>query len=675
MKLVSCEFLALAALLLTAQAGIAADVPESDRFPRIAVGCVKPTVTTKETVPIKFSVADWNNSRVSLGDNSHRFDMHIRCVCPDGKVRERTLEKVPSGSAEMELRSQPKGEYYFCVWAVGEKGRESHRAWHRFRVVEPGELDVPSDAVAKISSEDLVKYAITTNRADALGHLLADKAKAGFRKVQIPRGDYIVASAGSVSIPEGMTLDLNGSTLRRKTAGDSAIVVIDGVRDAHLVNGTLDGGHFEFLSDAMYCSVEGVAVTNVAGVGVVGKTARSRQMWYDPIPVPSSDNFVSLKGAMKSGWLQPSSRDVASARLGEKLRMRGQWYDAKKKLLSSETLFANRLVPIPAKAAYLRVEGGEGMSLAHYRVPQNCVVRNCTFLGCGDFRYNAGAIKNMRFEGNVFESCEFRVDYGWDLMQDVAFERNRYGDSIKVVGVGSVSAAEFSDVKVSAANMTACSLLKCQVDGLIDGVWTGVKMEGGKVFAHDQTNAFVRCRFKGVEFAMNMSRGEQAFRGCTFEGCRFWGVNGGSLRFEDCRFKGGDVSAGALSVHNSTAKLVFTGCTFDVLGKSYLKVGAHVIGSILIDKCKVDDTSLTCKQFIDIFDLRPPKGFAEPGMVVVMDSEFGSGIPAIVGCSTILDGAYLKPGESPRKLNFTFSRNALLDSAVERAEFPLTEQR
>lgn len=674
MKLVSCEFLALAALLLTSQIGIAADVPESNRFPRIATGCVKPTVTTKETVPIRFSVADWNNSRVSLGDNSHRFDIHIRCVCPDGKVRERTLKNVPSGSAEMELRSQPKGEYYFCVWAVGEKGRESHRAWHRFRVVESDEQDVPSDAVAKITSEDLVKYAITTNCADRLVLLLADKAKEGFRKVEIPKGDYIISSSVSVSIPEGMTLDLNGSTLRRKR-GDSAIVVIDGVRDAHLVNGTLDGGYFEFLSDAMYCSVEGVAVTNVAGVKVVGKTARSKQMWYDPIPVSSSNDLVGLKGAMKSGWVQLSLRDAACVRSSDDLRKRGQWYDAKKKLLSSETLFVNRLVPIPAKAAYLRVEGGEGMSLVHYRIPQNCIVRNCTFLGCGDFMYNAGTTRNMRFEGNVFESCVFRVDCGWDLMQDVAFERNRYGDSIKVIGSGSVSAAEFADVKVSAANMTACSLFKCEVDGLSDGVWTGVKMDGGKVLLHNQTNAFVRCRFKGVEFAMNMARGERTFRECTFEGCRFWGVNGGSLRFEGCRFRGGDISAGALSVHDSATKLVFTGCTFDVLGKSYLKVGAHVIGSVLIDKCKVDDTSLTCKQFIDIFDLRSPKESSVPGMVVVIDSEFGSGIPAIVGCSTVLDGAYLKPDEKPRKIEFTFSRNKLTDAAVERTSFPLTEQR
>ena len=600
MKLAGRVFLASAALLLTAPADAAPEAAEQGRFPCISVCCVKPTVTTKETVPIRFFVTDWNGSRVRLGDSPLRFDIHIRCVCPDGKVRERTLEKSPAGNGEIELRSQPKGEYHFCVWAVDEKGRESHRAWRRFRVVEPDEQDAPADAVAKMTYADLVKYAVTTNSADGLGRLLAEKAKAGIRKVELPRGDYIVSPTNCVSIPGGMTLDLNGATLRRR-GGDCAVVAIDGVRDAHLVNGTLDGGRFEFRSDALYCSVEGVAVTNVADFGVVGVAASARQTWYDPIPVPPSDDFVALDGAMKSGWLQVQLPDATIPAPDDRLLMVGRWYDAKKNMLSAETLLAYRLVPIPAKAAYLSVEGGRGMALAHCRVPQNCVVRNCNFSGCGDDGASVGAIGNMRFEGCVFESCIFREDRGCGPMQDVAFER---------------------------------------------------------------------CGFKRVSFARNLAGGEQTFGGCVFEGCRFWGVNGGCLRFEDCKFKEGDMSAGSASVQGSTAKLVFAGCTFDVGEKSFLKAGAHAIGSVLIDKCRADGPSGACEQFIDIFDFRPPKDAYAPGMVVVMDSEFGGGIPAIVGCSTLSDGACLKPGEKPCKLDFAFSRNKLSSSTVDRGPMP-----
>lgn len=666
MRLVGCEFLAFAALLLSASACAASEVPEAERFPCISVCCAKPTVTTKETVPIRFFVTDRNGSGVRPVDGPPRFDIRIRCVCPDGKVRERTLEKSPAGCGEIELRSQPQGEYHFCVWAVDEKGRESHRAWHRFRVVEPGDLETPPDAVARVSPEDLVKYGITTNFADGLGHLLSDKAKAGIRRVELLRGDYVVGPTNCVSIPGGMTLDLNGATLRR-SSGDSAIVVIDGVRDAHLVNGTLDGGRFEFRSDALYCSVEGVAVTNAAGVGVAGGAGRT---WYDPIRVASSNDLVGLEGAMKSGWLQLSARDAASAPPSGRLQMVGRWYDGRKKPLSSETFLVNRLVPIPAKAAYLRVEGGEGMALAHYRIPRNCVVKNCDFTGCGDFGYSVGSIGNMRFEGNVFGSCAFRVDRGFDLMQDVAFERNRYGKSLRVVGGGSVTGAEFSGIRVGAANMTECSLSKCEVDAASDGVWSGVKMDGGRMSSRGRTNAFERCRFRGVGFAMGMADGEQTFSGCVFEECRFWGVNGGSIRFEDCKFRGGDVSAGSSSVHDASAKLVFAGCTFDVGEKSFLKVGAHAIGSVLIDKCKADGPPGTCEQFVDIFDFRPPKDASSPGMVVVMDSEFGGGIPAIVGCSTLSKGACLGKGERPRRLEFTFSRNKLSPAAAERGPMP-----
>ncbi len=774
MKLPSCEYLVLSALLMAATIHAAPEVPEALRYPYISTYYVNPTVTTKETVPIRFFVTDWSNSRVRFGDKPSLFDVHLRCVCPDGKVRERTLEKVPSGDAEIELRAQPKGEYHFCVWAVDEGGRESHRVWHRFRVVEPGELAASSEATSKVTPEDLVAFSITTNSADRLGRLLDFKAKSGIRKVVMLPGTYQIGATNKVSIPGGMTFDLNGATLTRSPSERSglALVDIDGVRDAHLVNGVLEGG-FRIASSALYCSVEGVVVTNVAeGCGGWNGMGRGGA-FYDSLPLGewekggldaksgkvvsdgaerSTCGFVDIRPAIDTGWLQVSAEAGGKGMAGAMWQMTGCWYDAGRRFLSSETLFQSRIVPIPAKAAYLRVSlyenvPGEaklaGLAVAHFRVPRNCVVRNCTFDGCRVLGYAAGAMKNVLFEGNVFRRCggdksrcmASDID-GQDMMQDVTFrgnvckdnaggydfiitgghnfvftknsfdiecgprvyspcvsgndigsavfscedllrsgysrfERNRYGKSLRLTGAaGCLTGVDFSERKVSVANAIGCTLVKCEVDRPPEGRWTEVKMEEGMVTLLYSTNEFVKCSFKGVEFE-RASGGEQTFRGCTFENCSFLAADGASLRFEDCAFKGGSVSTGPAPLEVAPSRLVFTRCAFDTSGKCFIRTGANAIGSILMDKCKADASDGKCDRFIDIFDFRSSEDASGSGMVVVMDSEFGKGVPVVVGCSTIAAKAHLKPGEEPRKLEFTFSRNKLLaEGAAERGPLP-----
>ena len=111
--------------------------PEHLRFPYISTYYVEPTVTTKQKVSIPFYVTDWDHSKVRFLDDSFRFTVHCNWIGPDGRAHEKTQRKMPSGDGAFDLGRLPAGDYDVCVWAVDlGNGVESHRVWHKFRVVD-----------------------------------------------------------------------------------------------------------------------------------------------------------------------------------------------------------------------------------------------------------------------------------------------------------------------------------------------------------------------------------------------------------------------------------------------------------------------------------------------------------------------------------------------------------
>ena len=546
--------------------------PEHLKFPYISTYHVVPTLTTKDRVEIPFYVTDWDHSKVRFLDDSFRFDVHFKCICQDGKVRERTLENLSSGDHAFQFDAFPEGEYRFCVWASDAKGRESHRVWHRFRVVPPdyvkiadertyrmtaadlaaygirndGDLgrkvlvDFPKppketkgDEVLRLAQEALGKYAAEnppaaregtpgytiyiaardgkpvvgswrmskivydtgydTNAveqaaiatAEGLQKLLNDKAAADFRKVVLLPGTYRVSAFRKVVLPDAMTLDLNGATLKENafTGCHSVIVALENVNDAHLVNGTLEGDYYEhdyensgnnsewpmgfhIEGDASYCSVENVTVRDITGYGAgngMGRVNGSLHWFYAGIPwsenptvggldpkdgtVDASEkgrytsDYIKVEKAREAGWLQISAYLGYQGIRGGTWQMTGCWYDAGKKFLASETIFQYRPVPVPEGAAFLRISivapDGEqarksGLTMTLFHIPYNCAVRNCTFDRCRCVGYAASAMKNFLFEGNLFThsgessaKCAFDAEDGWDMMQDVTFRGNR----------------------------------------------------------------------------------------------------------------------------------------------------------------------------------------------------------------------------------------------------------
>ena len=543
--------------------------PEHLRFPYISTYYVEPTVTTKQRVSIPFYVTDWDHSKVRFLDDSFRFTVRCTWIGPDGKAHETEQRKVPSGDGAFDLGRLPAGEYDVAVWAIDEKGRESHRVWHTFRVVEPKELEIPADKVYAVTKADLDAYGIRADgdlgrkvlveipdppegtkgdaelrfalealdayartnppaprkgapgytvliaakdgrpvvrsfrksrivydrgydtnaveqaavaTAEGLQRLLDDKAAAGFRKVVLAPGTYRVSAFRKIALPDGMTLDLNGATLKENAfTGHGAVVVsIANVRDAHLVNGTIEGDYYEhdyehsehnsewpmgFHIDgaAAYCSVEDVVVRDITGYGGgngMGRVDGQLHAFHEGIggyapggldprdgTVDESETnrctsgFTSLRKAKGAGRLQVSAYLGYQGIRGPSWQLTGCWYDAEKNFLRSETLYQYRVVPIPEGAEYLRVsvaipDPGEArnarLTTTLFFIPRNCAVRRCTFDRCRCVGYAASAMKNMLFEDNLFTrsgeaaaKCAFDAEDGWDMMQDVTFRGNR----------------------------------------------------------------------------------------------------------------------------------------------------------------------------------------------------------------------------------------------------------
>ena len=134
--------------------------PEALRYPYVSTYYVKPTVAPDEAVKVGIFVTDFESSKIRFLDDSHRFTAFLEYRPRGGASKTVSLANLPSGDAKFDLGKLPAGEYEMRVWAVDEKGRESHRVIHDFRVVDPADLAIPADKVYRMTAADLKAYGI-----------------------------------------------------------------------------------------------------------------------------------------------------------------------------------------------------------------------------------------------------------------------------------------------------------------------------------------------------------------------------------------------------------------------------------------------------------------------------------------------------------------------------------
>lgn len=409
------------------------------------------------------------------GDYGRRIEVPVDLPAKASMEEKRNHSRRTIGEYLRENPHTPAKRPGYAVYVPVSDGKIHFLAFERSLVVRDGGYDTNAVERAAVAT------------SDGLQRLLDDKAAAGFRKVVLLPGCYRLSASRALFVPDRMTLDLNGATLKlHEFAGAGACMVnLEGVSDAHLVNGTLEGDYYEhdyahsphnsewvqgvtISGAARYSSVSNVLVKDVTGYGGsngIGDGKRGKLVYFVSDVgkfVPGGLNaktgeldardkyrfttdYLSLEKAKKFGRLQVSRYLGYQGRATQVWQMTGCWYDANRDPISGETLFQYREVDIPEKAAFLRVsveaqsvEAAEkaSLTLCLFQYPVNCAVTDCTFDRCRCVGYAASAMRNMLFDGNEFRfsgevaaRCAFDAEDGWDQMQDVTLTRNWFHDN------------------------------------------------------------------------------------------------------------------------------------------------------------------------------------------------------------------------------------------------------
>ena len=327
------------------------------------------------------------------------------------------------------------------------------------------------------------KEAVETEALDnvkGLNKFLSDLSAAGYRKLVMLPGTYRLSHKSHLALPSNFTLDLNGAVLKQNgfTGASSLMVQLESTYDSHLVNGVLEGDYFEhdyehspndsewpmgfgISGNCLYSSVENLTVRDITGYGGGNNCNGSNWMralaWGEEGVLNRQTGKVDgkVKDWVTSNFIDlPADLDYlqVSKYLGYQGFSCGGWwmtvcfYSSGDRLISSETGFQFRAMRVPAGASRARVSvqaaglsaipRGEGQELVAYRMrtPQNCSVVGCTFYHDRCVGYAASAMKNFLFRGNSFDQCgdaaamcSFDAEDGWDLMQDVYLDGNRFG--------------------------------------------------------------------------------------------------------------------------------------------------------------------------------------------------------------------------------------------------------
>ena len=389
------------------------------------------------------------------------------------------LAKVPAREAETRIRAAL--DQAVSAGTAPADGYVIYAAAHD---------DVPVTRAFKYSrilyGRDYDKETVATNAlrtSEGLQRLVDDAAKAGFRKFVFLPGTYRLSHQRFLSVPDGMTIDLNGATLKMDGfSGDHGLIAqIANKRDAHLVNGIIEGDYYEhdyatspnnsewpmgieIKGDARNCSFEDLTARQITGYGA----GCGMDMHFPGYIGIGGADYTPGALRMTDGTVDPAAlsqytsgfRDIraftnkyitVSKYLGYQAVRSRSWlytaafYDADKNFLSAERAFQYRAVLIPDRAKYMRVTLVLGsieeaktcdLTAQLFKTPWNCAFRDIRFDRCRAVGLAPAAMRNMLIEGNEFTRCgevlarcAFDAEDGWDMMQDVTIRGNRFHDN------------------------------------------------------------------------------------------------------------------------------------------------------------------------------------------------------------------------------------------------------
>ena len=344
-------------------------------------------------------------------------------------------------------------------------------------------------------SDDYDKEAIElecNNTRLAIQKLLNDKREQGYNKIVMYNAIYTINAnidadkkEQGIRVPNGMDLDLNGSTIKlNPCVGNSTIMLhITDSDDTHVHNGIIEGDYFthdytnstknsewvsgiELGGKSTYSSIYDMVVKDITGYGVQNGLSQRGEYGYSEFQVRNSGVFTigididQTTGEEIENEYRSTSEYVqlfldgkqhkyvsCSKYLGYQGNGCGTWniimhfYDKNKNYIKSVNGYQYRRVRIPDNAYLVRTTilnaiAPTTLTYQYFNVPTHCEFKNIKVDNARCVGVAPSQMKDFLFDnievsnsGQTSANCALDAEDGWDGMQDATFKALNFHDN------------------------------------------------------------------------------------------------------------------------------------------------------------------------------------------------------------------------------------------------------
>ena len=347
-------------------------------------------------------------------------------------------------------------------------------------------------------ADDYDKIAVEeecNNTRLGIQRLLDDKMAEGYDKVIMHKAVYSinanVAEDGGynkdqgICVPNGMSLDLNGATLKLNPCiGNTSIMLyIMDSTDTHVYNGIIEGDYFahdyanstknsewvngiEIAGKSKYCSMHDLIVRDITGYGVQNGLSKRSSLSFVDYQIRNTGTFtIGIDIDQKTGEeIENPYRSTSvfqslfadgkfrkytscSRYLGYQDNGCGTWniimhfYDKNKKYIKSVNGYQYRRIRVPENGYYVRTTilnaiSPADLSYQYFNLPTHCEFKNIKVDNARCVGVAPAQMKDFLFDnievnnsGQSGANCALDAEDGWDGMQDATYRAMKFRDN------------------------------------------------------------------------------------------------------------------------------------------------------------------------------------------------------------------------------------------------------
>ena len=327
----------------------------------------------------------------------------------------------------------------------------------------------------------------------AIQKLLDDKRAEGYNRLVMYKALYVINANGSaavkeqgIRVPNGMDLDLNGSTIKLNPFAGSGTIMLymADCEDTHIHNGIVEGDYFahdyanspnnsEWVNGVdmggacKYCSIYDLVIKDITGYGLSNGLTQRGELGYTVAYPASAGTLVMKKDIDQTTGEEIEHKYRSTSEMKELFAHSKKWskyiscsyylgyqgvkggtwsiivhfYDKDKNYIKSTNAYQYRRIRVPDNAWYARytllgLSTISNLSYQYFNVPTHCVFRdikidNARCVGCAPSQMKDVLFENIEFVGcgQASAKCAFDAEDGWDGMQDVTFRNLNFHDN------------------------------------------------------------------------------------------------------------------------------------------------------------------------------------------------------------------------------------------------------